>query len=338
MIRASFSLAASAVALLASNPALAASHAWASLDSLEFTLVDLNPFDGVTPTLSFLTSSGSTALSVSVADTAIGESESAGRTRPGAFSFDREFLAQLTNAGAAASIDQSQLAAEGYAFGSGTSFNANASTGGGYSLSLSANSALLITANLNLIAEASNGTCTSYYYYCNGYYGASDTATASGSLSLAYTYSANGVYVSYNHSDSQSVTATSLGGYQYYDWVYNPNTGWSEQVWYTVPGSDDSKSFAGMLSATFTNMTLDTQTAALSLAVGVQGSGSTAPVVSSVPEADTLAMVSVGLLAAGAAARANGATVSPVPEAKGWAMGLAGLATALMLGRRRARG
>lgn len=334
MNRASLFAAASAVALSVATPvAVAASHASASIDSLNFTLIDLNPFDGIAPSLSFLTTSGSTALSVSASDTAIGESENAGRTRPGTFSFSREFLAELTNAGAGASIDPSQLWAEGHAFGAGTAFNAAASTGGGYSLALSANSALLITAHLGLVAEASNGTC-SYYYYC-GHYDPSDTATASGSLSLSYSYSADGAYVSYNHADSRSLTATSYGGYQDYAWVYNPQTGWHEQVWYTYPGVEELKTFNGMLSATFTNMTQSTQTASLGLSVGVQGRGSSAPLTSPVPEPDTLALVSVGLLAVGAASRAGGAGVSPVPEAEGWMLGFAGLATVLAMGRRR---
>ncbi|RZI78956.1 MAG: PEP-CTERM sorting domain-containing protein, partial [Rubrivivax sp.] len=302
-----------------------------------FTLIDLDPFDGLTPTVNFTTGNGSTALSISAADTAIGEAESAGRTRPGTFSFSKEFLAELTNASAQASISQNALSAQGYANGAGTSFSAAASTGnpsGNYnnvlSISLSANAALLVNADLSLSAAASNGTCSYYYYYCSSYYSNLDQATATGSLSLSYSYSADGAYVSYNRNDTQSLTATSTGAYQTYNYQYNPNTGYYEYVYFTVPGTSDARSLTQVLKGTFTNMSNSTQYASLGLSVGVSGQATSA----AVPEAGTLGMAAAGLIVAGAlAGRTPVATA--VPEAGSSLMALAGLGIVGGLLRRR---
>lgn len=321
------------VCSFAASSAMAASNASASIGNLSFTLIDLDPFDGLTPTVNFTTGNGGTALSISAADTAIGESESAGRARPGTFSFTKEFLAELTNASAQASISQQGLSAQGHANGAGTSFNASASTGlqssyygGAFSVSLSANSALLISAELSLSAEASNPTC-SYYYYC---YSGSEQASASGSLTLSYSYSGNGAYVNYSRSDGQSLTASAMASYENYNYQYNPNTGYYDYVYYTVPGYEESKSLNQVLKGTFTNMSSATQYASLGLSVGVSGQATTA----AVPEAGTLGMAAAGLIVAGALA-GRGQAATAVPEAGSTLMALAGLGIVGGLLRRR---
>ncbi|MFY9479274.1 MAG: PEP-CTERM sorting domain-containing protein [Aquabacterium sp.] len=316
----------------ANSSAMAASQASATIGNLSFTLVDLDPFDNLTPSLSFLTSNGSTALSVSAGDTVLGESEAASRTRAGTFSFSKEFLAELTNASATATVGSTQLSAQGVANGQGTSFNAGASTGGISSyysngpltISISANTALLIKADVSLSAAASNATCNPYYYYC----GVSDQATATGSISLAYNYVGDGASVSYNQTISKSITATATTGYTTGNWVYDPYYGSYQYVYTTTPGTDEVKSLTDVLTGKFVNMSSSTQFASLGLSVSVNGNATTA----AVPEAGALGMAAAGLVVAGALANRS---VTAVPEADSSLMTLAGLGIIVGLMRRR---
>jgi hypothetical protein len=318
-----------------STSALAASQASASIGNMSFTLVDLDPFDNIAPSMSFLTTSGSTALSVSATDTALGESEASSRTRPGTFSFSNQFLAQLTNSASSASVSDSALTVQGVANGPGTAFNASASTGGVSSyyatgpltISISANTALLINADLSLSAAASNSNCSSYYYYCNS----SDYATATGSLALAYNYAGNGASVSYNQTDSSSITATATGSYTTSSYEYDPTVGYYRYVYTTVPGADDAKSLTDVLSGKFVNMSNQVQSASLGISVSINGVATSAALV---PEPGTMGLTALGLAAVGAAATRAGA-VSAVPEPGSAILSLMGFAGLSALVRRR---
>jgi len=330
------STAAFVCALAFSAPAaMAASQSSAAITSLSFTLIDLNPLDGVNASFSILNTAGSTGLSVSLTDGAHGESETASRTRAGTFTFTKDYLAELASGNAKASVGTQSLSASGAAAGAQTSYNAAASTGAnlnGYyynqplNLSLSANSVLLINANIELSASASNAPACTYYYYCSG----SETSSASASLYLSYNYNLPGGSTSYGTQQSKSLQAVAQGGSSYSTAVYNPVTGWYEYVVVTTPGTDDNKSLTDVLTGVFTNSSSQSQLASLGVSVSVSGQASTAP---AVPEPDVLTLVAAGALVAGGAARA-----SAVPEPQSYLLILSGLGrVGWVAGRRRQR-
>lgn len=286
------------------SSAFAAAQSAASIGNIKFEVIDLNPMDGV-PTFTF--AGGNTSLNVSATDNAVGESESASRTRPGAFSFARTFDATLDHVSAQAEVGEKVLQVEGAASGPSTSYNASASTGyTGYSsavLTLSPQSMVVITAVADIMASASNpADCGSGYYY----YGCSnsESASASATMSLSYGYSTSNGSVSVNQSDTLSLNAIARGAYDYYDyyWYYYGN---GSYVHYDKV--EESKSDSRTFTAVFMNTSLLTQTASLQFATNVSGfANSAAPTISvlnistAVPEAETglLALGGLGLLAA----------------------------------------
>jgi MYXO-CTERM domain-containing protein len=306
---------------LSATSALAASQSSASITGLTFTLIDLKPNDGVAASFSFLNANGSTALSVSASDTLVGDSDTQSRTRAGTFAFSREFLTDIANAGAKASITgQSSLVASGSAAGPQTSYNASVSTGvqnsyyypSQLNLSLSANTVLLITADVSLTASASNPIGCSYYY-CN----VTESASSFASLTLAYSYNASGLSTSYSGTDSLSLQASARGAYteSYYDYShYNPYTGWYDYVTTVHPKVEEDKSLNDQLSQVFTNASKSTQWASVGLSVGASGQANS-------PLAPTISIN----------------TPTMVPEPESYAMGLAGLGVAGLLLRRRRR-
>lgn len=303
MIR--FATAAAACALTCSfTPAFAASQAVATLGGLNFRLIDLNPQDGISPSFSFLSSAGSTLMTVNASDNALGEAESASRKRAGTFSFSGQMLADLANADASAKVGPTALEARGAASGAQTSFNASASAGavGGsnvyypsflpLNLSLSANSLLLIEADVTLKASATNpGLCTEYYYYCNHYGLSGESANASASMQLSYSYSSNGTSAIVNDNRTVSLQANAQPSYTTYTWEYDPYTGYYGPVYRTVGGADDVKSLATTLRTVFTNSTDLAQMGSLGFSVAVSGTASTV----AVPEPESYALALAGL-------------------------------------------
>lgn len=294
-------VAAASALVFAVSGAHAASQASAAISGLNFTLIDLNPDDGIAPSFSFLTSTGSTVLSISASDTLLGESESTSQTRAGTFSFSRDALASLTHAAAQGSLDGQSLAVSGEALGPQTSYSATASTGsnGNYyyynqplNLSLSANSLLLIDVDVSLRAMATNPAACGYYYYCNNL----ETASASASSYLSYTYSGGNVSSSYNGTQTKSLLANAHGESQGYgNWVYDPQYGGYTYVYTTNPKVEEDKQLEESLRSVFSNSSNVTQMATFGLSVSVSGSATTA----AIPEPGTYALMVQGLLLGG---------------------------------------
>lgn len=274
----------------------AASSASASVGGLTFQVIDLNPFDGVDAAFSFVaTAVGSTNLQVSATDN--GESDSASKSRSQAFYTKTLSTEDLANATATASVAQYAVSATGSATGINTSFNAQAGTSSGYYygssgiLSLSANSLLIVSAEASVSAKATHADCG--YYYC----GSNDWANSSASFSLNYSYASGPINTSYNFNDSVSTSASAYAGY--YNYVYNPETGWYDSVY--VNGSDADNSVNRTFTAVFTNSSATTQFAGLSMSANVYGYGSSAfpqllsAPTAAVPEASAITMALAGL-------------------------------------------
>ena len=303
-----------AMALCGLN-AQAASQASASISGLTFTLLSLDPTSSVTPSFSFVTTTGSTTYSLSTNDTAVGESDSSAHTRVGTFSFTGDQLSKLTNVGAESAVSNTALTARGYASGPQTTFNAAASTGSPYNngyyyyntplnLTLSANSVLLIDSTVSLSASATNPGACGYYYYC----ASSESATATASSSLSYTYTGdNSVSSSYNSNKSLSLQATATGASATQSYQYDPSVGYGYWVYTAVPASEQNKNLNETLRTVFSNSSSVTQSASFGLSVSVSGFASTAALpgdavsqaIAAVPEPSTYALMLQGLLVGG---------------------------------------
>lgn len=277
------------------SSSMAASDAAASLSNLKFQLIDLNPLDGIAPTVTY--NGGKTSLSLSINDATTGDADSASRTRNGYQAFERVYNVSLDNVEGFASIDNQTLAVYGAAHGPSTSYNALASTFA-QQLTLSAQSMLVITAEASVTARAVNPqACPGSYYY---YYGcsASETASASAGMTLNYSYYANNSSVSVSFNDSLNTSATGRGEYTGYSYsYYYPYYGY---VYQTYPKLEETKSSERMLTAVFMNTSTTDQSAYFALSTSVNGQGSSSlpmslTTLTPVPEADTVALAIAGL-------------------------------------------
>ncbi len=274
---------------------MAASDAAASLSNLKFQLIDLNPLDGIAPTVTY--NGGKTSLSLSIADATTGDADSASRTRNGYQAFARVYDVSLDNVEGFASIDNQTLAVYGAAHGPSTSYSAQASTFA-QQLTLSAQSMLIITAKASVTARAVNPqACPGSYYY---YYGcsASETASASAGMSLNYNYYANNSSVSVSFNDSLNVSAAGRGEYTGYSYsYYYPYYGY---VYQQYPKLEEIKSSERLLTAVFMNTSTTDQSAYFALSTSINGQGTSSlpmslTTLTPVPEADTAALAIVGL-------------------------------------------
>jgi len=302
-----------AVALaFASSSAVAASSSSATLDSISFQLFDLNPLDGPS---TYNITGGSTSLSLSTNDGAVGDSDSSSRTRQGYLSFTRSFTSNLDHAYGTASISPSALSLTGAAVGASSSYSASAATGTA-SIALSAQSLLIITAKASVSALANNGTnCGTVYYYSSC--GATESASANASMSLSYSFNANNGYTSISQSDSVGVSASAHGSYDqsyyyysYYCYYYgNCSTTHYDAV-------NESKSDAKVFTFVFQNTSNTTQYASLSFNTSISGTAQNGP-----------AQVMNTAIAK--------ASIAAVPEPQGWALLMAGVGVVAAVARRR---
>lgn len=300
----------------------AAAQSSASIDSISFQLIDLNPFDGIATSYSFVTGAGSTSLSASATNNPQGESDSLSKTRTGTFKFSQLFATDVVDTASTASISNQALTASGSATAPGASYSASASTGmSGYyyssplNLTLSANSVLVISANASLFASATNPQGSCGYYYCSP----TDQANASATLSLNYSYGMPGGYMNYSFSDTTSLNSSATPAYTRQDYVgyemvpyYTDSTGYTYYYYnpiyqYTdVPKVEQTQSSDRMLTVAFMNTTNMEQKASLYFGVLASGSSSSGLAASfsaaPVPEAETYALFLAGMGVVGATA------------------------------------
>lgn len=284
-------LAAACVLSFVSASSMAGSYSFAQVGDLTFTLIDLDPTDGITPSYNLLTlqSGNQSSVSASANDSAQGWSESASRSRNLSF----YPLNAEVNAGGASALAQVRtdgVSAGGVANGAGTNYNASASTAanagyyyyGGYGIELSARSVLLVSATASAQAWAGNVGCSGggYYYGSCG----TESSSATASLSLNYAYNSGGTSTNYSFSDQVTAAASASGSYGY---QYDPYYGYRMVM---QVGADQGQLNNRVLTAVFTNSSDIFQRASLGLSASVQGVATTM-----VPEPSTLALHGLGL-------------------------------------------
>lgn len=289
-----------AITVLSMPVAQAASLASASVSGLNFTLIDLDPNDGVTSSFSFTNTVGSTAFTLSASDTSLGETESASSSRAGTFSFTRDQWLSLTNTSVHGILNNEGLSVTGAANGASTSFVGSVSSGASnyyyyYStpgnLSLTANSLLLVDVNYQLVAEASNPqACGGGYYYYSPC-ASSEVANANVSSYLSYVYSGSPISASYNATESRSLQSYATGAYTGYEYRYDPYGYYYTPVYVEVPVTEQFKQESGTLRSVFSNSSNATQSASFYLSASVTGQAMTA----AVPEPSTYALMLLGL-------------------------------------------
>jgi hypothetical protein len=281
------------IAAIGAAPANASVSATATFSDFSVTLFDLNPTDGVTPTITW-NSSYSNYATYTNAYTydKNGYGANGYSYHYGQLDAANSSTATLSHASATASAGASSVAgtpsgsvsASGSAFATqtsgGTSFNATAYDpySSYVTFTLSANTVAVFSAKATTQATTSVG-----YDSLNK---TSESANASASLSVSGT---NGVNGSQNASDSLYANAS-------YSYIYqqNPQTGKWEYVY-----SPQSVLNSGKLSGSFVNSSSGNKTGSLFMGVSVNGYTN----IAAVPEPESYAMFLAGLGLVGAVVR-----------------------------------
>jgi hypothetical protein len=270
------------IAAAFATPALAAVSASATISDFTITLYDLNPLDGIVPTISWSSVSGvdpnmATYTSANVSGP-YGGSSTFNYTPIGALNSS---TAAIYNATATANITASSVSASGSATATSSSwqsksFSANAQNYYYYGSNfiLSANTAVVFQANASTQATATVG-----YDYATGQ---GETASANAFMTVSGTgASGNG-----NQSSTDNLSS-SAGGYYW---------------WYPTPPLTQSNS--AVLAGAFVNTSAGKLTGSFQLGANVNGNTSVvAAAVAAVPEPESYAMFLAGLGLIGAMAR-----------------------------------
>jgi hypothetical protein len=279
--------AAAAAAFGAAAPAAAGSFASASLGQFGYTLFDLNPGDGIDPSVSFSLGGSpyGSYVQSSATDPSMGSESSTGWSL---VAFGPAAVSSAIGLGSAqASVSGSPTAggmlyaANGAALGStlpsfSTQFSATAAVAnfGSLGFTLSPYTLIVFSGSANLLAQTTDGVDLT-----NGFQ--TESAQASVSIGVSGPTSAGGQGYQ-NASDNRSLYASFTS-------VYDPVTGQSGYTGQTATLNDVA------MSAGFTNFTADELTGQLSLNVSVNGNSPLTPI----PEPGSAAMLLAGLAGLG---------------------------------------
>ena len=289
------------------SPALAAVNSSASISSVQFTLVDLDPSDGVTPSFSFSPDQGETRYALFLQDAASGSFKMPSEMASGTFSvFDQSVSSNVGVASGSVLLNGTELIASGVANGSG-SYSAAVSTGDQLgsptgNVTLSSGSALIIDVTYSLSASASNELVSSCALGSVCPY--EEMALASVKADLTYTYQTNNSFVAhtdvFNDELRAAASAQTIGQVM----VYNPDTDTYDVVDSPVAAiSSEIKSTTGSFRSVFTNASGFSQVASLTIEVAASGFG---PAVQAVPEPSSFALMGLGVVGLAFARRSGG--------------------------------
>lgn len=283
--------AASAAALGVAAPAAAGSFASASLSQFGYTLFDLNPGDGVAPTVIFSLGGSpyGSYVQSSATDPTTGSESSTGWSLvafgPAAVSSAIGLGSAQAAVSGSAAVGDLVYAASGAALGStlpsyATQFSASAAAAnfGSLGFTLSPYTLIVFSGTANLLAQTTDGVDA-----LNGF----QTEFASANVAIGVSGpTAAGGQGSQNAGDNRSLYASFTS-------VYDPGTG---QFGYT--GQTLTLDNVAM-SAGFTNYTPDALSGQLSLTASVSGNSPLTPV----PEPGSAALLLAGLAGLGWLAR-----------------------------------
>jgi len=277
-----------ALALSVSAPlsAQAATTSTASLHGFSVTLYDLNPGDGVAPSITFANSGAyGSYVRTSASDGAVGSQSNNAWSLQSFGPASASAAVGLAQASAAisGSLNGGGLtySAQGSALGTAlpnfpTNYSASASIGDfqGLTFSVSPYTLAVFNGTFDLFAQTTVGqiTTTQPYYYLT------ENSGASASISVY------GAGVAGSQGSQQSSQSRQI--YAYSNQVYDPQTGQ-----YTFTGQTFSE-VAVPLAASFTNFTSGSQSGTLNLSLSVTGTSS---IPAAVPEPATYAMMFAGL-------------------------------------------
>ena len=285
--------------------AMAYTSASASIGDMTFTLIDLDPSDGIAPSFRFLSSPDQNA-SIDLFTTLYsqGEEVSAVQTwTPASAGVERAFNLSANTPTqefrSALSIRDSGISASADAWGPSTTFGFFAdsllSPSAGMGLELSPKTLLHITANAQAKVAVGNSQCGPEFIAdedlamlgpCSNEYG-----QAEATLSILGTFNDGVTYGSFAFKDKvKAVASTSLGR-----WVpsvvgeYGFPVGVEGSL--MLPGQDDFEEQSKAWSIYMTNPSAKAMLASVSMNLKVMGNGMTAPV----PEPSAYALMLSGL-------------------------------------------
>jgi hypothetical protein len=280
-------LAAAASALCLALPASAASSASASINGFTVTLFDLNPSDGVAPSIEYFTSPYGSYVSSSAIDGAAGSQSGTafslvpfGPTQSSSAAGQASASGSVSSSGGGLSFAAAGSAGGAALQGFGTNFGADAQAGFfGISFSLSPFTLAVFDGSVNLFAQTTIGAESGNFFF--------NTESASASVSIGvFGPAAGGGGGNQSSTDSRFVSAS-------FEQVFDPNTGNFGFVGQT-------QSLSGVsLSGSFTNFSAAALQGSLQVNANVNGNSS----VTAIPEPGTWAMMLAGLLGVGALAR-----------------------------------
>ncbi len=281
---------AAASAMVTMGPAFATASASAQITGMKFTLVDLNPADGIAPAMTFLRGAGGASVLGSGADR--GESAVFDFSKSGPAFSKLSMQDELEHAGAQARAGATWASASGWTSGAQeapgpNAFSANAFGTNGAQFTLTPWTALYWTADASIHAETTIG----FDLWNFG----SESATAIATMVLSGPSPVGA-------ETGGQVSSTTLTTNAMWQQVYDPNTG-------TYVYTGQSMSQAGKLGASFANLTGDLMTGNAALGVSVSGMsgvfehGVGLAGVSAVPEPASMALLVPGLVVIGARGR-----------------------------------
>jgi len=274
-----------AIAVAFATPAMAAVSASATISDFTITLYDLNPLDGILPTITWSSVSVDPNMAthtIASVNGPYGASNTYNYTPIGVLNTS---TAATSNATATATINGNSMSASGSATATtimpnwqGQSFNSTAQNNDYYggNFILSANTAVVFKANVTTQANATVG------------YDSLSGQNESASANVSMTVSGKGASGNGSQSSTDSLASSAGGNY------------W----WYPAPQLTQSNS--AIMAGSFVNTSAGNLTGAFLLSANVTGNTNvvaSAVSVTAVPEPETYAMFLAGLGLIGAVAR-----------------------------------